>query len=282
MIQKMIATAIAVAIVGIMPMVHKSVNVYLMGFFRDVARVKARKRRMNEHAVVSMKDMKNIIFENEEDDPLKDIVDQIMMSDDIHVYNASSEDEDMTSRLEDLPVYTREELHEFGNGENGAILLSLFGRVYDVSEGQKYYGADGKYHLFAGRDVTKALATGCLREACLGSMHSEQITNAGTAANDNDTVKLDEKTLKEGKKWLAFFETHDSYAHVGFLKDANVQSIEHLIDSLLEKATAEAETVASEANIGQTETAASELGHTAIDTDENKDDSKSNPTEIEL
>ena len=82
-----------------------------------------------------------------------------------------SDHEDGTNIVE----YTQEELNKYGNGNNDEgllLLLSLYVRVYDVSEGYKYYGHGGKYHLFAGRDVTKALSTGCLAVSCLGPRYA--------------------------------------------------------------------------------------------------------------
>lgn len=212
--QVIIGSVIVVIIARAVPMFHNSLNVYMMGFFRDISRVKARKRRMSNDAVISASDIKAILFD-EEDDPLQDVVDKIMSEDDANSLSAN---------FEDLPIYTREELYELGSGDNGALLLSIFGRVYDVSAGEKYYGDEGKYHLFAGRDITFALSTGCLKESCLGPKNS---------ADSLQVFELNDKTTKEGKKWVAFFETHDSYKHVGFLKDG--QSIEDLIDSLLEE-----------------------------------------------
>ncbi len=180
---------------------------------------------MGNNAVISMSDIKAIVFD-EEDDPLKDVVDQIMSSDDNDFVNQSQHSYNDET---ELPVYTREELYEFGNGDNEVILLSIFGRVYDVSTGEKHYGKEGKYYKFAGRDVTRALSTGCLQEACLGSMKSSD------SENDVD-FEFNEKTMKEAKKWVAFFEVHDTYSHVGFLKDG--KSIEHLIDAMVDEETA--------------------------------------------
>lgn len=242
--QKIIGAIVAVIVAAAIPQFHKSLSMYMMGFFRDLSRVKARKRRMQKDAVISMNDIRAIVF-NEEEDPLQDVVDKIM--DESYGFGhrngltlLSNEDD---SIVEDLPIYTREELYEFGNGEgdddeeNGILLLSVFGRVYDVSKGDKYYGPDGKYHLFAGRDVTRSLATGCLQTSCLGSKESRSDKYIDTDTNmDEDAFELTEKAIKEAKKWVAFFETHDVYKHVGFLKDG--QSIEHMIDSLVEQETA--------------------------------------------
>mmetsp|Transcript_16703 Transcript_16703/g.25026 ORF Transcript_16703/g.25026 Transcript_16703/m.25026 type:complete len:232 (-) Transcript_16703:64-759(-) len=217
--QKILFSVVAIIIAAAIPNLQKSLNNYLMGFFRDMARVKARNRRMKSDAVISFSDIKSIIMDKD-DDPLQDVVDQIMSGD--------GKDPNDDAASGDLPIYTREELYEFGHGDSGVLLLSIFGRIYDVSSGEKYYGKDGKYHLFAGRDATRALATGCLREHCLGSKTSDR-------EPDSDVFELNEKSIKEAKKWVAFFETHDKYSHVGSLKDG--ESIEHLIDALLEQET---------------------------------------------
>lgn len=224
MLPRILAALTAVLVAGAIPHFHKSFNSYMMGFFRDISRVKARKRRMNKDAVISMHDIKAIVFD-EEDDPLQDVADKILNKDGLL--------NDDVLDIEDLPIYTREELYELGNGDDGVLLLSIFGRVYDVSTGFKYYGEDGKYSLFAGRDITRSLSTGCLQPKCLGPKTDQGI---GGEANIKNGFELNDKTVKEGKKWVAFFETHDTYKHVGYLKDG--QSIEHLIDSLIAQDTA--------------------------------------------
>ena len=210
-------------------MFQKSLNHYLMSFFRDVARIKARKRRMKSNSLVTITDITSIIFDQEDVDPLQEVAEQIMLR------NSVQDGDPIQKDLDDLPFYTREELYEFGNGDNGTLLLSIFGRVYDVSTGEKFYGKDGKYHIFAGRDVTRALATGCLQEKCLGPKTSLSMSSREQEHVDHSDFELSEKAIKEAKKWLAFFETHDSYKHVGFLKGGG--TIEHLIDELVERET---------------------------------------------
>mmetsp|Transcript_23953 Transcript_23953/g.28265 ORF Transcript_23953/g.28265 Transcript_23953/m.28265 type:complete len:219 (+) Transcript_23953:64-720(+) len=193
----------------------QSIDLYLMGFFRDLSRLKARKRLMERKGMTlvgtSTKDMKMLFLKIEDADPLPSF---------------SFRDADGENRI-DLPVYSREELYEFGNGQDGKpTLISLFGRVYDVSSGKKFYGPGGKYHSFAGRDITKALSSGCLVEKCLGSTTSN--FNAGYDRNFNFT----DNEMAEGKKWLAFFETHDSYSHVGMLNED--QTVEQLIHGMVE------------------------------------------------
>lgn len=217
---------VAVCTVPLLGKIGNAANFKAMGFFRDIARVKARKRRMNKNAVISMDDIRHIIL-NEEIDPLQEVVDQMMKN----VSLTATDDEDDTS-MHDLPYYTREELYENGNGENELILLSLFGRVYDVTSGSKYYGKGAKYEKFAGRDVTKALSTGCLLETCIGSKDSSSSSSSSKNSNSNDeSFELNDKNIKEGKKWISFFELHDSYSHVGYLKDHT--PIDDMIDKIL-------------------------------------------------
>lgn len=207
-----------------------------MGFFRDLARIKARKRRMKNSMAVSSShgnegltksDLKMLFFKQEDEDPLKDVEIHFDIDEDGQVkVRRNDNGSDDSSAYANLAEYTREELYELGNGvnEEGVILLSLYGRVYDVSEGWKFYGEGGKYNKFAGRDVTRALSTGCMVDSCLGSIES-------STSNDVDNFELSPKTIAEGKKWVSFFETHDSYKLVGILKDG--RSIDELIDEQL-------------------------------------------------
>lgn len=214
---KFIVSALAVLIATSLPIIQKKANLFFMKFFRDIARVKARNRRMNSKSLITMGDLQSIIM-NEDDDPLNDVVDQIISSQGLNV------DKDDI----DLPVFSREELYQYnGVGDVDSIYISILGRVYDVTAGKRFYGPGGKYQIFAGREVTKALAAGCLREECIGSK---------STLKDKDELfdfDLNEKTMQEAKKWMAFFETHDKYTLVGFLKDSI--SIEGLIDLMIER-----------------------------------------------
>jgi membrane-associated progesterone receptor component len=114
-----------------------------------------------------------------------------------------------------LPEYTEIELLELGDGRNGRLLIGLFGRVYDVTSGAKFYGPEGRYKGFAGRDVSYALSSGCM--LCLGTQRLNQ-------------HNFTEKEIAEGKRWLSFFETHDKYSFVGSLMyESSDDVIERLI-----------------------------------------------------
>lgn len=56
------------------------------------------------------------------------------------------------------------ELKEYGgvNFPEKPILLSVGGKVFDVSEGSKFYGHGQPYNLFAGKACTRALSIGSL------------------------------------------------------------------------------------------------------------------------
>lgn len=161
------------------------INLFFMRVFRDIGRHKAYKRRYggNDYALST--------FLFQKDDPLLGV----MMDDE---------------RDDDLPSYSVEELWEIGNvedyedaeeDEERQLLLSIFGRIYDVTKGTKFYGPESNYHMFPGRDVTYALSTGCKTEQCL----------------ERTVEELSAKQLDEGKRWLSFFQLHDKYPLVGKL-----------------------------------------------------------------
>ena len=171
------------------------INLFFMRLFRDIGRHKVYKRRYgsNEYA------LSTFLFQKE--DPLLGF------------------DNDTAQRDEDLPTYTMDELWELGNVDDFAdahddephrLLLSIFGRIYDVSQGTKFYGPDSSYSMFCGRDVTYALSTGCKTDYCLEQGKVEDLTP---------------KQLNEGKRWLSFFQLHDKYPLVGKLDNNPMEAM---------------------------------------------------------
>ena len=63
-------------------------------------------------------------------------------------------------------LLTKEELAKHGfNGPNKPLLLAVMGRVYNVEKGKDhYYGPNGGYNFFSGKDGTRAFVTGEFNE----------------------------------------------------------------------------------------------------------------------
>ena len=181
-------------------------NLFFMGFFRDLARIKAHKRsRQKSNGVVPINGVATSTWDilMGRDDPGIDF----LQDDSVGASSTSSE-----------TTFTARELFEFGNGrDERPIYLSIFGRVYDVSKGEKFYGKGAAYEMFAGRDVTRALCLGCLEPECLV----------------RSTEGLTQKQLQEGKRWLSFFHTHDKYQHVGNMETLDSEA---RLDTLVESA----------------------------------------------
>lgn len=183
-----------VSVAGSSAAVHLNkdgINLFFMRIFRDIGRHKAYKRRYggNEYALST--------FLLQKEDPLLGLGDE---------------------REDDLPTYTVDELWEMGNVEDyedaeddepRKLLLSIFGRIYDVTAGTKFYGPDSSYSMFCGRDVTYALSTGCKTDKCLASKVDD----------------LTKKQLDEGKRWLSFFQLHDKYPLVGKIENNPMESM---------------------------------------------------------
>ena len=75
----------------------------------------------------------------------------------IFSFNKSSAPEKLPSvRKRD---FTIQELRQFdGTGPDGRILIAVNGNVFDVtSNGKEFYGKDGPYAVFAGRDASRSL-----------------------------------------------------------------------------------------------------------------------------
>lgn len=70
---------------------------------------------------------------------------------------------------EDLRL-TLAALRKFDGSDGSRILLSLQGKIIDVTAGAESYGPGGSYNLFAGHDVTRCLAMMDLGEASLDDL----------------------------------------------------------------------------------------------------------------
>lgn len=60
----------------------------------------------------------------------------------------------------ELHLYEQEELSQYDGIQNPEMYLSIMGKIFDVTEAPKHYGPGSTYHIFVGRDNSKAFITG--------------------------------------------------------------------------------------------------------------------------
>ena len=83
------------------------------------------------------------------------------------------------------------------------IWLSILGRVYDVtSGGPSYYGPNGSYNFYSGRDASPCF-------------HSGQNNEEGASAKLEEWE--DDKHLMSVYDWSLFYEKHETYEFMGVL-----------------------------------------------------------------
>ena len=166
------------------PGCQDKVNLTLMRFFRDLSRYKARKRLYGNAAALM---------------PLL-------------LGKESPIDENLLKKEADAETFTltKEQLMEYdGKTATTPIYIGVAGMVFDVTAGRKLYGVGGDYNAFAGRDATRALATGCAKQECVV----------------DGVDGLSESELKEIDRWVELYRTSDKYTLVGRLVHDHVEDI---------------------------------------------------------
>ena len=97
--------------------------------------------------------------------------------------------------------FTLESLSNYdGSQEGRPIYLSVSGKVHDVTSGNQFYGPNGPYHAFAGKECARALA--------LMSVDALECTG--------DLTGLDERQLTTLQQWKT--KLTEKYPVVGHLE----------------------------------------------------------------
>jgi len=108
--------------------------------------------------------------------------------------------------------WTNEEIRKYdGRGEDGRILVAVNGKVFDMTRGKRFYGPDGPYSVFAGKDATRALATFSL---------TEEIKEGY-----DDISDLSSSQMSSVKEWEEQFM--EKYVYVGKLLKPGEQPTEY-------------------------------------------------------
>ncbi len=87
------------------------------------------------------------------------------------------------------------------------IFIAIKGHIFDVTQGRSFYGANGGYHFFAGRDGTRSFSTGCFdvkKPLCTENAHIYDDLNENQIGSIND--------------WESFYRDSSKYHYVGELK----------------------------------------------------------------
>ncbi|CAJ1423675.1 unnamed protein product [Effrenium voratum] len=90
-------------------------------------------------------------------------------------------------------------LHD-GESRERPLLLAILGEVYDVGPGERFYGPGEGYHVFAGKDASRAFTTGQFNDGAVPGLKGllpEQIS---------DVIS-----------WRSFYQKSDKYRFVGAL-----------------------------------------------------------------
>jgi len=69
-------------------------------------------------------------------------------------------------RRSPVGILSVQELSEYNGANDGRILISICGRILDMTRGRDFYGPEGPYHVFAGCDATYLLGSMSTEPQC--------------------------------------------------------------------------------------------------------------------